>query len=249
MKILKKIGIIALWVVIWQVAALIIHNSVLFAGPIETIKSLFGLLGDGEFISSVLSSYVHIMGGILIGVILGVLLGIASYKISIVKDLLSPIAQVVKAVPVASFAVLVLIWFGSGNVSTVISALVVFPIVYTSVLEGVSASAADLLEMAYVYRMPRFNQVRYIYLPSLVPFFKSSLSLSIGMGFKSGVAAEVIGQSALTMGNGLYKAKVLLDTSELFAWTFTIVLVSYITEKIITGLITLLGGKGAKGDN
>ena len=249
MKILKKIGIIALWVVLWQAAALIIHNSILFAGPAETVKSLISMSGDGEFISSVLSSYGHIMGGILIGVVLGVLLGIASYKVELVKDMLAPLTSVVKAVPVASFAVLVLIWFGSSNVSTVISALVVFPIVYTSILEGLGTSARDLLEMAYVYRMPGFNQIRYIYLPSLVPFFKSALSLSIGMGFKSGVAAEVIGQSALTMGNGLYRAKVLLDTSALFAWTIVIVLVSYITERIITGLITLIGGKGAKGDN
>jgi NitT/TauT family transport system permease protein len=87
--------------------------------------------------------------------------------------------------------------------------------------------------MTEVFRMPRARVIRYIYLPQLRPFFQSAFKLAIGMSFKSGIAAEVIGQPLHTMGNGLYLAKVYLETGELFAWTIVIVLISFICEKIL----------------
>ncbi len=249
MKIIKKIGIIVFWVIIWQIAAFIIHNDILFAGPIQTISSLVKMSGDPSFFNSVISSYLHIMSGILIGILLGTLLGSLSYKVGILDEFLSPIVLMMKAVPVASFVVLVLIWAGNTNVSVIISSLVVFPIVYSSVLSGLKNSATKLIEMAYVYRMPAVNQIRYIFIPAVMPVFKNAVSLSVGMGFKSGVAAEVIGQPLSSMGNGLYNAKIYLDTGELFAWTVVIVLVSWITEKVIVLLLSLFDKKGASNDN
>ncbi|WP_035767159.1 ABC transporter permease [Butyrivibrio sp. NC2002] len=249
MKILKKIGIVLFWLIIWQIIAIIIHNDILFAGPFQTITSLVKMSKDTIFFDSVLSSYLHIMAGILAGVLGGTLLGSLSYKYKILDEFLSPIVLMIKAVPVASFVVLVLIWIGNSNLSTVISALVVFPIVYTSVLTGLRSRATKLIEMAYVYRMPMFNQIRYIYIPLVLPVFKNAIALSVGMGFKSGVAAEVIGQPISSMGNGLYNAKIYLDTGELFAWTAVIVLVSWITEKVITLLLNVFCGKGAVNDN
>ena len=115
----------------------------------------------------------------------------------------------------------------------IICAMVVFPILYLSTLEGFLSTDVKMLEMAQVFRMPRLRTVRYIFLPQLKPFFQSAFKLAIGMSFKSGIAAEVIGQPLHTMGNGLYLAKVYLETGELFAWTIVIVLISFICEKIL----------------
>ena len=70
--------------------------------------------------------------------------------------------------------------------------------------------------------------------------------LSVGMGWRSGAAAEVIGQPVLTMGNGLYRSKIFLETDRLFAWTVIIILVAALSEKMFKFLIGLLNGSDSK---
>ena len=138
-----------------------------------------------------------------------------------------------KAVPVAVFAVLLLIWWGSSMLAVAICFLVVFPNIYLNTLEGLKSADRGLLEMAEVFRLPLGTQFFYIYRPALKPFLLSAFQLSLGMCWKSGVAAEVIGTPDHSIGGALYLAKIYLDTADLFAWTVVIVVLSVLFEKII----------------
>ncbi len=237
MKNIKKICIAICWILIWQIAAMVIHNKILLAGPLESAAALINMAKTPDFATSVITSVLHIVGGIVLGAVLGIMLGALSLKVGLLGDFISPIVTVLKSVPVASFVVLILIWIGSDNLSTVIVTLVVFPIIYLATTGGFTAADKELLEMAHVYRMPTANKIRFIYIPALIPSYLGAFSVAVGMGFKSGAAAEVIGQPLLTMGNGLYRSKIHLDTAEVFAWTFTIVLASWIIEKIFMLMI------------
>ncbi len=240
MKYIKKTGIAVIWLLIWQLLAIIVHNKILLAGPLESLSALASMAKMADFSTSVITSVLHIVLGVFIGSALGILLGALSLKFRLFGDFLSPVVTTIKSVPVASFVVLILIWIGSDNLSTVIVALVVFPILYLATTNGLSAADDKLLEMAHVYHMPTVNKVRFIYLPALIPSYLGAFSVAVGMGFKSGAAAEVIGQPLLTMGNGLYRSKINLDTAEVFAWTFTIVLASFVVEKLFMLIIALL---------
>ncbi len=132
----------------------------------------------------------------------------------------------IKAIPVASFIILVLIWVPSRNLSIVISFLMVLPVVYTNVLNGIASTDRKLLEMAQVFRVPLSRRIRYIYLSQLLPFLRTGFSLSLGLCWKAGIAAEVIGIPKGSIGEKLYEAKVYLQTADLFAWTLVIVLIS-----------------------
>ena len=240
MKYIKKTGIVVIWLLIWQLLAIIIHNKILLAGPIESLSALLTMAKTEEFTASVITSVIHIVLGVVIGSVLGIILGALSLRFRLLSEFLSPVVTTIKSVPVASFVVLILIWIGSDNLSTVIVSLVVFPILYLATTNGLSAADDKLLEMAHVYHMPTANKVRFIYLPALIPSYLGAFSVAVGMGFKSGAAAEVIGQPLLTMGNGLYKSKVNLDTAEVFAWTFMIVLASFVVEKLFMLIIALV---------
>lgn len=232
-KVLKKVILVIAWLCIWQLVAFIIHNKILLAGPIETLKALLTMSQSADFWGSIAESTWRILLGFFIGSVLGILASYLAYTKEIVREFLQPFVVTLKSVPVASFVILLLIWFGSRNISVIICAMVVFPILYLSCLEGLLSTDRKLLEMAGGFRMPKARVIRYIYLPQLRPFFQSAFKLAIGMSFKSGIAAEVIGQPLHTMGNGLYLAKVYLETGELFAWTIVIVLISFICEKIL----------------
>ncbi|MCR5402442.1 MAG: ABC transporter permease subunit [Butyrivibrio sp.] len=234
---------IAAWLIIWQLVAVIIHNKILLAGPIETISALVSLSQTPSFWQSVSESTGRILTGFFAGTVLGILAAYLAYKKSAVGHFLKPLVITLKSVPVASFVILLLIWFGSRGISVPIVAMVVFPILYLNTLEGLKSTDTKLLEMAGVFRMPMTRQLRYIFFPQLLPFLKGAVKLAIGMSFKSGIAAEVIGQPMNTIGNGIYQAKIYLETGELFAWTIVVVLISFICEKLCMLLLDLLGGK------
>ncbi len=236
----KTILPVVAWIVIWQLVAIIVHNTILLAGPIDTIKSLASLTGTADFWASVRETATRILAGFLIGSCLGIIFAYAAYKEPFIGDFLKPLVVTLKSVPVASFVILLLIWFGNAGISTVICSMVVFPILYMNTLEGLKSTDVRLLEMAKVFRMPGDRAVRYIYLPQLRPFWKSAFKLAIGMSFKSGIAAEVIGQPLHTIGNGLYLSKVYLETGELFAWTIVVVLIAFVCEKVLGFVIDRL---------
>ena len=239
-KSIRRIMAAAAWIVIWQLAAFIVHNRILLAGPADTVIALAGLVQTGSFWGSVWQTSARILLGFSLGSVLGIVLAYFAKHEIWLEDFLRPLVSALKSIPVASFVILLLIWFGSRNISIVICSMVVFPILYLNTLEGLKSTDVKLLEMAKVYRMPGTRLLRYIYLPQLKPFFKSAFKLAIGMSFKSGIAAEVIGQPLGTIGNGLYLSKIYLETAELFAWTIVVVLVSFICEKLISLLFDMI---------
>ena len=144
----------------------------------------------------------------------------------------------------ASFVILALIWTGSKNLSILISFLVAYPILHISTVSGLKSTASKLLEMAQVFRVPFHKKIFYLYRPALSPYLISACKSALGMAFKSGIAAEVIGVPDFSIGANLYEAKIYLDTASLFAWTLSIILIASCFEKILLRLMTAAGGKG-----
>ncbi len=227
------------WLLLWQLLALLVRNPILMVGPAETLRTLGRMLMTLDFWQSLGFSFARIALGFLLGSLLGILLAWWSVRRVLLEKILSPLISVLKAVPVASFVILLLIWGGNLRLSFYISALVVLPILYLNTLSGLKATDPKLLEMASVFRMPLGRQLRYIFFPSVYPYLYSGFQTAIGMAWKSGVAAEVIGQPLGSVGNGLYNAKIYLETGELFAWTITVIVVSRLFECLFLGMLRL----------
>ncbi len=245
MRVIRKILIIIGWLAAWQLLSLIVHNNIMLVGPVETIGALAERLPEAEFWGSIGATFGRIVLGFLLGSMVGIALALLSYRHTLLREILSPFVGALKTVPVASFIILALIWVGSGNVSMFISFVVVFPMLYLNTLEGLQSLDPKLLEMADVYRIPFASRLRYIYVPGVYPFLVSAFQLALGMSWKSGVAAEVIGQPLKSIGNHLYLSKIQLDTAGLLAWTLVIILLSYVFEKVFLLLFTKLCGRSA----
>lgn len=233
--------IIAFWLMIWQIVCLFVDNPIFFAGPLEMIKELAHMAGRRDFIDSVLHSLLRIMGGFCIAFLLACLLASAAYHCRLLEDLLSPFVTFIKSVPVASVVVLLLIWFGAKYLSIYVTFMVVFPNIYLNVLNGLKNTNKDLLEMAEVFRLPFIQKLFYIYCPAVMPYLLSGAVISVGMSFKSGVAAEVIGLPVSSIGEGLYNAKIYLNTAGVFAWTAVIILLSSLVEWLVVWLLKQFG--------
>ncbi len=218
--------------VLWQVLAMIVNQSFLLASPLAVILELWRILRTYDFWSATLYSFLRIVGGFLLGTSCAILLSVLASRFSFVRDLLAPFIITIKSIPVVSFVILALIWFSSQNLAILISFLMVLPIVYTNVLEGIRYTDKSLLEMAWVFHMKKRKKIRYIYFFEVFPFFVSGVKVALGLSWKAGIAAEVIGIPEHSIGENLYNAKIFLETPSLMAWTVVIICLSIGFEKI-----------------
>ncbi len=228
-----------MWLCLWQVAAVIVNNDILLAGPVEVGGALLKLMAGTGFYQVCLASLGRILTGFVLAFVLGVLLGALCYRFSVAKELFEPILSVMKSVPVASFVVLLLIWQGADNLSVWISFFVVLPNACVSTENGLKSVDFRLKEMAEVFCMDGWKKAVYIYRPAVANYLISGMEISIGMAFKSGAAAEVIGMPEYSIGERIYMSKIYLDTPGLFAWTLALIVLSFCMEKIILCLLKL----------
>ncbi len=242
-KIIYKIAAAAFWIAVWEAIAVWVGNEIIICTPVAAFRRLLGLIGEPEFRSAVAFSSLRILCGFFSAFFSGIALAAVSSRFKLVRTLLEPITSVIKATPVASFIILAIIWFGSKNLSAFISFLMVFPVIYLSVLEGILSTDKKLTEMARVFGMGRARKLIYIYFPQVLPFLSSACSVALGLSWKSGVAAEVIGIPSGSVGEKLYRAKLYLETGDLLAWTAVIIFVSVCFEKLFMLLLKLIKRK------
>jgi len=233
----KQIIAVAVWIVAWFVVAAIVANPVLVASPVDTVLALIGLVSRGAFYKAVFGSVGRIMAGFVLGIVIAFVLSLVSYKSEMAHLLISPVINLCKSVPVAAFAVILIIWWGPANLAMIISIIIVVPLAFHNILEGIKSTDYRLLEMAKVFNMPLKNRVLFIYRNALSPYLTGAMKSGIGMCWKAGVAAEVIGLTNSSIGGELYTAKVYFDTAEVFAWALVTVLLSFLAEKLVLVLV------------
>ena len=227
---------------LWQLAAMTVNSRILLVSPVEVAVRLTTIWQTEDFWQSIWFSFYHIAGGFFLALFLGIILAALAGRFRWIETLLWPFLVTIKTVPVASFVVICLIWLSAQNLSVFISFLIVLPVVYGNVLEGIKSEDEKMLEVARVFKMPPVRRVMYIHLPQLKPFLMSACATALGMAWKAGVAAEIIGTPDGSIGKQLFYAKVYLDTDDLLCWTVIIVIVSVLFEKLfMLGLKALYG--------
>lgn len=236
----EKAAAVVFALIVWQICAMLLGKSLLLVTPIAVAQRLFSLCVQADFLYTIGFSFVRIISGYLLALAVGSILAVIAGRFYIAEVGFWPFMTAIKSVPVASFIILCLIWLSSKSLSIFISFLMVLPIIYTNMLQGIKSSDNKLLEMADLFRVGWLKKMIYIHLPQLKPYLISACSVSIGLSWKAGIAAEVIGIPSGSIGEKLYEAKVYLDSGDLFAWTVVIVAVSIAFEKLFLFILKRL---------
>ncbi|MBR0138441.1 MAG: ABC transporter permease subunit [Erysipelotrichaceae bacterium] len=242
-KRLSKALVILIWIGIWQLVAAIINKPYLFASFTDSLKALINLASTARFYEILLHTTLFTFAGFFLALFTGIICGVISFIFDSFRKFLDPVLSVMKSVPVASFVILILVWFGSKPLSIIIAYIVVFPIIYFATLSGLQSTDRQMLEMAEVFRLSRKDRILYIYRLALTPYVLNGCFSAVSMAFKSCIAAEVISASDISIGGQLYYSKIYLDTAALFAWTFVIIILSAVSEKLIIYLLKKIGGR------
>lgn len=250
MKWVKKVVIpLVFWLAVWQIAAWIVGGSfsaaglqlrekhLLLPGPRTVFCALTGLVAETGFWQAAGLTLLRVFAGLLAGSVLGVILAVLTSSCVWCDRILSPLVKVIRATPVASFILLVLLWVSTGRVPGVISALMVLPVIWSNVSKGIAQTDPNLLEMAKAYRFDPGKRLKLIYIPSVAPYFNAGVETGLGLAWKAGVAAEVLSHPKLAIGTQVYVSQLNLETPDLFAWTVVVILLSFLVENVLVRLL------------
>ena len=227
----------ALALCVWQAGAMALGNDLLLVTPAAVARRLCELIATADFWATLGFTFSRISLGFLLALALAAVLAALAAAVPLLETLLRPYVAAIQSVPVAPFIVISFLWLSAQRLSTFIAFLMVFPVLYTNLLQGIRAADRDLLEMADVFRLSPARRVRCIYLPALRGPLFAACRVALGLCWKAGVAAEVIGVVARSVGGKLYDAKAYLEISDLFAWTAVIVVISVVFEKLFLYLL------------
>jgi len=236
-KILFRAGVIAAWLLLWQLASLWVDAELLLPAPGRTLQRLWELAQTAPFWQAAGLTLLRMVEGCLIGILCGTVLGVLTAASRALEAFFQPLFTVVKATPVASFIILALVWLRKDSVPTFAAGLMVMPILWANVNEGIRQTPGELLEMAASFRFSRGKQIHFLYLPQTLPYFYAGCSSSIGLAWKAGVAAEVLVIPLHAIGTQLNNARFYLETADMFAWTALVILLSVVLEKLVARLL------------
>ncbi len=237
-RLLQGLAVTLPLLLLWQLAALYVDTDFLLPPPLAVLQRCYEMLQSSATFTAVFFTLKRIGLGFLLGLGVGILLALPAALFPTVELLLRPYLFTIKSIPIASFVILIILWMGSANdLSVVISFLMVLPIVYTNLLEGLRSVNSQSLEMAAIYRLSFRRRLVYIYVPEIKPHLLSACRVSLGLCWKAGVAAEMIGIPDNSLGKLLHLSKYNMDMEETLALTLLIVAVSLACEKLFMALL------------
>ena len=230
------------WLLVWQCVAMAMGNPLLLPAPARVLLRLGELMGEAAFWQTTLVSIGRVLLGVVQGIALGTVLAVVTSACSFADMLVAPAMTAVQAMPVASFAILVLIWLDRDFVPVLICVMMVLPVIWSNVATGIRMTDRQLLEMAKVYRLSRLRILRRIYVPSVLPYFRAACINALGLGWKASIAAEVLTVPKRSIGRMISEGKLYVMTEDMFAWTIMVVALSLLLQKITLRLLE--GRKG-----
>ncbi len=249
MKIAKRAGLWAavalIWLALWALPSYIIGDELILPTPPDVFLRLCGLFTAASFWMAMLQSLLRVIAGVVGATVLALICAFLGASFKFVRALLYPFNEVVKATPIVSFIFLAYIIFGRsiGLLPVFIVMLMVFPVIYSAVLDALMNVDKELLEVSRVFGCTRGEKLRYLLIPTALNSFVTAFATALGLGWKSGIAAEALVATPTLQGIGsdIAQAKTYIETVDQFAYTLAIIAVS-----IVIGLLFSLGMKRLK---
>lgn len=235
------VAVAAFWLAAWMLVAALVAQPLILPGPGAVVAALLRLVCDTGTWAILAGSGARILGGLALAAVCGgVLAGVSSRSRAFAR-LVAPALSFVKATPVACVVVLLLIWLGSARVSIAAVFLMALPGVYFSLAEGLAQVNGSLEQMFRLHGVRSWRLFCAHTWREVLPFVLSCARAVIGMGWKAGVAAELIGMAVGTVGERIYQAKLLIETADLLAWTVLVVAASWVCERVLVWLLQASG--------
>lgn len=181
-------------IILWQLVVTEgVFTPIEMASPIQVVKAGAQLWHEGQFQSNLLISLERVALGVFFGVAAGTIFAVLSGLFHWGEDLIDPLIQSARAVPILGLVPLVIIWFGVGELPKVfLIALGVTFTVYINTYAGIRGVDMKLVEAGRTFGLNRLGLIRRIILPGALPGFLVGLRFALVSSWLIVVVAEEI---------------------------------------------------------
>jgi len=231
---LVSLAAVAALFAIWWLVSLWIDAAIILPPPPAVAAELLRFVISVDFWISVGVTFYRGIVGFLISLGIGVTVGIAAGISLPVHALFKPLITVIRATPVMSVVLIALLWFRTGTVPVFSTFLIAFPVVTQNIIVGIRQTDPGLLAMGRAYGLSPSRRLRYISIPSVIPYLLSGAETALGLTWKVVVAAEVLSIPSFGVGSEMQLAQMSLETAQVFAWTVTAILLSSFSQWIFS---------------
>lgn len=223
-------------VMVWWFLSKQVDNALILPKLSVVLSKMTEIGGSEDFLKVIGNTLKHVLFGFSLAFVISVPLGIWAGKSPVAQLFLYPWIQLLRAVPVMSIILYLLLFVPTEWVSVWVAFLIVFPMLFTNIAEGVKAIDPKLLEMAQLYEMPLATQIRHIYIPSLFPYLMAASLTAMGMNVKAVITAEAMSVPEFSIGTQLLEARNYLETETILAWTLWIILIAIVMDVLLLSL-------------
>lgn len=232
---MKKRGYVTLGILLisWIILGALVDNPIKLPSFFDVLIRMKDLALTPIFYESFAITLWRSLSGLVVAMIVAIVLGVASGLNVKFKEYFEPIYIILKSIPNISYILIVLIWSSSAFTMRVISFMVMFPVAYSNIVKGMESIDSDYLDVMKIYPESLMYEIIHVYLPLISPYIMSSISVGMGLTFKVGIMAEIIGSLSSGVGRQFQICRINVDMIGTFAWTLWLILILILLEKIV----------------
>jgi NitT/TauT family transport system permease protein len=227
---------LALILLTWQlVTALELYPAFIIPPPDAVLEKFGTVVADGTLWQHASTTLVNVLVGSSVGVLMALSLGYWIAKSSMLEDLLSPVIVAVQSTPVVAYAPLLVIWFGSGPTSKIVtSALIVFFPMLMNTIVGIRNTPSDQRDLMRSMHATRWQTFTRLEIPAALPMLLGGLKVSATLAVIGAVVGEFISAKA-GLGFLINLARNQYDTPLVFVAVLTLTVLA----RALYGVVTL----------
>ncbi len=215
---------------LWQVIAVSVGKNLIVPYPLEVLSVMGNMVMSIEFYSTLLITLSHVFIMVIVSFVVSLILAYLCYQYKAIHECVVPVVSMIQAIPNVSFIILVLIWASSLQTVYIVLFLVMFPLLFQNILEGLKGIDRDICDVIAMYHPPFIMKMRSVYIPLIRHSLLAGMMNAICMGVKVSVMAEILAALPFGIGRALNLARIQFDMASIFAWTIYLMIFIYILE-------------------
>ncbi len=190
---LASVALAIALLVAWQ----ILGTRSLTSTPSLVLQRLWTLAANGDLWSNLVPTLEETFGGLALGLLIGIVGGILMARSRFAAAMLDPYVIGMNGLPRVALGPFFVVWFGIGILSKVLLAVsIVFVVVLFNTREGIDSIDPDLIDALRSMRAGRWDMLRHLIIPSLMPWLLAATKIGIGLALTGAVVGELVGASA-----------------------------------------------------
>lgn len=222
--------------VAWQLFSWQMAQPQLIPSFPDLIRALLRLVYTPGFLVSIGTTCLRACVGLLLSLAAASITAFLLNRSEAIRFLFMPWLSLLRSVPVISFILLALIFLNPEMIPLLIAFLTMYPLLTENLLKGLMNRRDSWKMLARQFHLNAWNCLFQINYPQLKPYLFSGLASAVGFGWRAIIMGEVLSQCVDGIGKRMKEAQVFIDVPELIAWTLVAIVLSWLTDKLISRL-------------